>query len=102
MQSVCMVILAKYYESPPDRDPVGNLSEEGIEQLRFADISAIVPSVFAMDGEYGPVVHNEYTLAGQLSETFIEVLKRSSETRLAEKSWNRLVSVSYIGVRLDD
>lgn len=41
-------------------------------------------------------------MGGQLSEAFIEVWQRNSETGLAEKSGNRLVSVSSIGVWLDD
>lgn len=102
MQSVCVVILAKYYESPQYRNPVRNLSEEDIEGLKFPDASAIDTAAFTMQGEYGPVVYKGYTWAGQLSEAFIEVWKRNSETGLAEKSGSRMVSVISIGVWVDD
>lgn len=61
MQSVCVVILTKYYEFPPFRNPVGDLREEDIEQLQFPDTSAIKLSAFNMQGEYRPVVYNRYT-----------------------------------------
>lgn len=102
MQSVCVVILAKYYEFPPYRNPVGNLGKEDIEQLRFADVSAIDSAAFTIEREYGPVVYNGYTWVGQLSKAFIEVWKRSLETGLVEKSGTRMVSVSYIGVWFND
>lgn len=102
MQSVCVVILTKYYEFPPFRNPVGDLREEDIEQLQFPDTSAIKLSAFNMQGEYGPVIYHGYTWAGRLSEAFIKVWMRNSETGLAEKSGNRMVSVSSIGVWLND
>ena len=57
MSSVCLVILVMYYESPPYRNPVGILSEEDMEGLRFADVSGIDSAAFTMEGEYGPVVY---------------------------------------------
>ncbi|MCJ1345575.1 hypothetical protein MMC31_003782 [Peltigera leucophlebia] len=73
-------IFAKYYESPPYRNPVGDLSEEDIERLQFPDVSAIDSAAFTMEGEYGPVVYKGYTWAA------VRSIYRSMEEELGDRT----------------
>lgn len=98
MQSVRVVLLAKYRESDPYHNPLRNLSDEDVQRLQFAETSKIGASHFTMEGEYGPVVYKGFTWAGRLSEAFLEIWKRNSETGLAEMSGDRMVSVLLVDV----
>lgn len=90
MRSVRVVVLAKYQESPPYKNP---LSEEDEETLQLKDASAVKSSEFTMQGEYGPITYVGFTWAGRISEAFIEIWRRHPTTGTAERCGGRMVSV---------
>lgn len=99
MKSVGVVVLANYREPLDYKNP---LSEKNEKKLQFNDISAVQPSHFIMQGEYGPVVYGNFTWAGKISEAFIEIWKKRSETGIVEKCGNWIVSVLLLNLWLVD
>lgn len=96
VQSVSLVILAKYSETPSYRSPVRDLSDENIQHLGFPAASELSESSFTLEGEYGPATYKGLVWVGRISEAFLEVWKRNLETGLAERVGDRIVSVSML------
>lgn len=92
VQSVRMIILVKFHESPIYRNPIRNLSKE-IERLESTHVSTLKTSDFTMQGDNGPTVYKGFTWAGRLSQAFVEIWKRNSETGQAKKCGHRMADV---------
>lgn len=92
-KSVSMVILAKFTESPPYRNPLSKLEEPTLQSLDLPNGFEVRESSFVLMGDFGPANFKELSWVGQITTAFMELWKRNPITGLAERVGERFVSV---------